>query len=304
MSQKLKIIKNSLVYLPDKSIIRGKWSLDSGHNLVVDLKDKKDSRRRLTLKGDIKGVCGSSLDFKVKSAVLGGQGKHPPEILALSGPSFLKLRGCWRSDKFNRLTFEAAREDNPDVFTFKGIWGLNKNQKITYTYWKKSLKKKKENINSLVFDGFWQISEKNRVRFVLSGSDSSFFDFKAQLQTPTVYPEKGKIKYRIGIGASKKKKEKTISLSGQWKFSRKLGLSFDMGYGKGRISSNHFGANLNLDERNKIVFNLTGKNAKPLGMQVVFKRKGFINKDWNYFLELKKKTGDDFYVGAGAKVVF
>jgi len=301
--QKLKIVKNSLIYLPDKSVIRGKWSFSSGHNLILDLKDKKDSRGRLVLKGKITAVSGSSLDFKIKAAVLEGGGK-PSKMLALSGPCFLKLKGCWRADKLNRLTFEVTRKDNPDVLTFKGVWDLNKGQKITYTYKKKSLKRKKEDANFLVFDGFWQITEKNRVKFILSGSDDSFFNFKAQLQTPTVYPEKGKIKYRVGIGAGKDKKEKTISLYGRWKFSRRFGLSFDMDCAKGRISKNQFRASVNLDEKSKVIFDLKDKHNKSLGISVVFRRKPFPDKDLEYFLELKREERRGFYIGVGGKSRF
>lgn len=301
VSGKFKTKNNNLVYLINKSAgwrriynlpkeikFQGKWRLDSNYDLVLNLKKTEFAKGVLVLKGKVLKADADYLIFKIKSK----NSALKNEI------SYLKLKGLWRADKYNRITFEVKKKKVPDILTFKGVWQLNKNQKIIYTYTQLNLKTKRTSKGILTFDGFWQINKKNRLKFVLSKSSQSFFDFRVQIQTPNLYPAKGVIKYRLGIGLKKNKNRKSITLYGNWKFSRKLGLVFEMHYGRSSSKSIHFGATLNLSQKDKVIFALRGKDKKPLGITVTFKRKLLSNKNFEYFLRLKKQ-GKSVYIGAG-----
>ena len=304
---KFRIYNNHLIYsvnesgkwrrqhrIPQRIEFKGKWRLNSNHDLVLNLRDTgKPGKEKLVLKGKILDCQKNYLLFQLKTKVLAAK-----ETI-----SFLKLRGFWKSDKFNRLTFEITKKENPDTLTFKGLWSVNKNQKITYRYRKVNLITKRKVFQKLVFDGFWQINEKNRLKYLLTGSKSSFFDFRAYLQSNNLYPKKGAIKYRIGIGAKEDKQKKIISLYGSWKFSRKLGLTFEMGYGEGQVNKIQFASTVNLNKKSKIIFTLKSKDNKPLGVIITFKRNLFPRKDLEYFLQLKNQ-GETLYIGLGATVRF
>jgi len=299
--------RNNLIYLviessawrrhykiPGKIEFQGKWSLNNNYDLVLDLQDsQKLDKGKLVLKGKILDCQKNYLLFQTKTKPTG----------AKEAISFLKLRGFWQSDKFNRLTFEVTKKENPDILAFKGLWSVNKSQKIIYLYQKTNLITKRKIFQKLVFDGFWQISNKNRLRYVLTGNKNSFFDFRAYLQSNNLYPKKGVIKYRIGIGVKEQKKERIISLYGDWKFSRKLGLTFEMNYGGSQINRIQFASTINLNKENKIIFTLKDKNNRPLGLTLTFKRNLFPHKDLEYFLRLKKQ-GKALYIGLGAAIHF
>ncbi len=280
--------------IPKEIRFWGKWRLDDNCDLVLDLQDTgKQGKGRLVLKGKILDCQKNYLLFQVKTKALGAK-----EVI-----SFLKLRGFWQSDKYNRLTFEVTKKENPDTLTFKSLWSVNKNQKITYLLKKTNLATRRRVSQNLVFDGFWQINKKNRLKYVLAGSKSSFFDFKAYLQSNNLYPKKGAIKYRIGIGAKEQNKERVVSLYGRWVFSRKLGLSFEMNQGSGKVNRIKFASTINLNKNNRIIFTLKDKDNKPLGATLTFKRNLLSFKDLEYFLQLKKQ-GKTFYLGLGATACF
>ena len=283
--------------IPGKIEFQGKWSLNNNYDLVLDLQDsQKLGKRKLVLKGKILDCQKNYLFFQTKTKSTG----------AKEAISFLKLRGFWQSDKFNRLTFEVTKKENPDTLAFKGLWSVNKNQKIIYLYQKTNLITKRKVFQKLVFDGFWQLSGKNRLRYVLAGSKGSFFDFRAYLQSNNLYPKKGAIKYRIGIGIKKgvgNYREKIISLYGTWKFSRRRGLSFESDYGEGKIRRIYFSAKINITKGKQIIFTLLGKDNKPIGASVTFKKQMFSKGDFEYFLRLKKE-GKDYEVSAGLTLKF
>lgn len=306
VSGKFKTKNNNLVYLINKSAgwrriynlpkeikFQGKWRLNSNQDLVLNLKKTEFAKGTLVLKGKILKVDADYLIFEIKSK----NSAVKNEI------SYLKLKGLWRADKYNRITFEVKKKKVPDILTLKGVWQLNKNQKIIYTYDKLNLKTKRTSKGILTFDGFWQINKKNRLKFVLSKSSQSFFDFRVQIQTPNLYPAKGIIKYRLGIGLKKNKSRKSLTLYGNWKFSRKLGLVFEMHYGRSSSKSIYFGATLNLSQKDKVIFTLRAKDNKNLGFVLIFKRGSLSRSDLEYFIQLKKQ-GKGIYAGLGMRLRF
>ena len=307
--------RNNLIYLvtessawrrqykfPEKIKFKGKGSLTPEHDLFLNLEDKRQfDKQQLLLKGTIKKHNANQLIFQVKSGSRG-----------VNKFSFLKFQGFWQADKHNRIVFAITKKDSPDTLTFRGDWKLDKNQQLTYAYQKSLLKTKITRIQTLKFKGFWQINKKNRLRYILFGKRDSFFDFRAQLESPSLHPKKGEIRYRLGIGVKKgtgkgrgkaNYREKVIFLYGEWKFSRRWGLSFKLDYGGERAKKIYFSSNVNIVKGKKVIFTLLGKDNKPIGASVTFKKQMFSKSDFEYFLRLKRE-GKDYEASTGFSLKF
>ncbi len=180
----------------------------------------------------------------------------------------LKLKGTWRANDYNELYFEVTcRKGPPETYVFKGGWKLNNNQQIEYT----SL----DGRDTLIFKGYWDITATNRLVYLFEGSSTSRFEFKAQLESPILYPKKGEIRYRIGVGIRQSRAtspKQIIILYGEWKFGRNLALSFLMHYGDGKIREIEFGAVITFG-RSKINFALQDKIGESLGITLTMSHK-------------------------------
>ena len=267
--------------LPAKIGFSGKWKLNSNYDLELALDETKSQSRgdRLILKGEIISCDRDTLAFEVI-----GQDRQ-----GLIHAQILKLTGSWQADEFNRIIFTIKKKSEPDVITLEGAWQINKNQQITYAYEKTFLKRKTRISRALTFEGFWGISRSGRLTYILSRSSQSYFDFRVQIESPNLYPREGVIKYRIGIGLMKDRpsRARLIRVYGNWKFSRKAGLVFQMGYGKGRFKGIEFGTNFYLHKKDEIIFLLTNKKNKPLGFSISFTHRFLKNSDAETFLRLK-----------------
>ena len=97
------------------------------------------------------------------------------QILSKTGRQrlrLLKLKGTWRANSQNELVFDVGlRKGTPQTYTFKGAWKINKNQQIEYTCG--------AGADVLIFKGHWDISSANRLVYILEGSSTSRFEFKA-----------------------------------------------------------------------------------------------------------------------------
>lgn len=284
--------------LPEKIVFTGNWKLDVNYDLELRL-IRSNSRGTvsvdydtLTLKGELISCESDKLVFEIKSIDKNG----------LSELRLLKLSGIWQANESNQIYFSLAKKESPDILNFKAGWQLNQNQQIIYTYQKSGLKTKNKILSTLTFLGFWQISSATQLTYILSSAANSKFDFKAQLQTPNLYPKEGVIKYRLGAGV-KGTVPKVICLYGVWKLSRKLGLVFDMEYAKGEVHSLSFGAEVNFNKKNAVIFNLKNEFGEDLGLSVMFARRFLEKLDADFFLRLKhsqKESGVD----AGVRIPF
>jgi len=263
--------------LPEKLVFTGNWSLDPNNDLQLEL-SRNESRQglipkgtvpigTLIFKGEIISCESDKLVFELKTVDKNG----------LLQVRILKLSGVWLADDSNQIYFSVSKKDSPDTLTLQGAWQLNKNQQIVYTCEKTNLKTKDKISSTLTFSGFWQISSANKLTYILSTGLNSKFDFKAQIETPTIYPKEGLIKYRLGIGfeglSPKGTVPQIISLYGTWKINRDIGVSFDMEYAKGQIRTLDFGAEVNFNKDNEAIFNLKNDFGEDLGISVVFKHK-------------------------------
>lgn len=179
--------------------------------------------------------------------------------------SMLRLKGTWRANDYNELVFEAAlRKGPPEVYTFKGSWKLNNNQQIEY--------RSEGRDGTLIFKGYWQFLATDRLTYILEGSSVSRFEFKVQLESSSLYPKRGQIRYRIGVGIRQSRLTspgQLLILYGEWKFGRNLGLIFQMDYGQGKVGEIEFGAQLTF-QRNKLTFSLKNTEGQPLGITLTY----------------------------------
>jgi len=210
----------------------------------------------------------------------------------------LKLRGTWRANSQNELVFDVAlRKGPPETYTFRGAWKINRNQQIEYNCG--------AGPDVLIFKGHWDISSVNRLVYILEGSSTSRFEFKAQLESPTLYPKKGQIRYRVGIGSRKSRLSgpgQVIILYGEWKFGRNLGLVFEMDYGQGRVKGISFGAEVNFG-RNEVILALKDQTGRPLGVTLTITHKFLRHLDAKAFIRLKSRW-DEQGVEAGIRIPF
>jgi hypothetical protein len=269
--------------LPKKVIFKGSWNLTRNHDLVLVL-DRTEEQLQgdvLNIKGNIISTDRDALAFEIKTYDQNG----------LLHIRILRLSVIWLTDETNRLSL-LVKKSPPDIITLEGKWEINKAQQVTYTYEKTDLKTKDKTLKTLAFEGFWQISSANKLTYILKHSSESKFDFRVQIETPTIYPQKGVIKYRIGIGLKGLSPQgtvpKIISLYGDWKFSRNLGLSYQMDYGRGDIHEIQFAAEVNFDKRNSIIFALKNQKGEPLGISVTFEHRFLQRLDGRAYLRLKK----------------
>ena len=189
--------------LPRKLLFTGQWKLNSDYGLELELRQNRPSfnRETLALKGRIIACEKDTLVFEIHSLKKNG----------LDSFNLLKLSGNWQADEFNRLTFLVTKKDFPDTLILQGAWQLNDNQQIVYTYEKTNLRTKTKSLQTLVFSGYWQITSASRLSYIISTGLNSKFDFKAQIESPNLYPKEGVIKYRLGIGVREPKKKKPKS---------------------------------------------------------------------------------------------
>jgi len=279
--------------IPPKIVFKGTWRLNKNHDLELVLdKDKSQSGgEALVIKGNIISCDRDLLAFEVKSYDKNG----------LLHIRILKLSVTCFADEANRLNF--AVKQQPGVLTLQGEWRLNKNQQLVYTYERQELKTRTKISNTVTFEGFWQINSANKLTYILKQSAESKFDFRAQIESPSLYPQKGMIKYRLGLGLRDQKKIKIISLYGTWKFSRALGLIFQIDYGRGQIEDIIFAAEVNFSAKNEIQLLLRNRAGEPLGITVVFARRFLKKLDAEVFLRLKA-AGVEKSVEAGVRIPF
>jgi len=268
-------------HLPEKLVFCGNWKLNTNHNLELELQQAriKVQQEPLVLKGKIISAEADKLVLEIKSTDRDG----------LLNFRILQLTGVWQADDLNQLSFAITKKDNPDILTLEGAWKLNKNQQITYAYQKTDLKTKSKSSSVITFNGFWQVTRKNRLAYILSGGSGSGFDFRAQLETPNVYPQKGVLKYRLGIGVRKRlvSPNKIIFLYGTWKIKRNIGLTFEIEYARGEIYAIEFAAEVRFSPNNQVTFTLKSKRGEDLGVSVIFTHKLLKQLDAELFLRLK-----------------
>jgi hypothetical protein len=277
--------------LPGKITFNGKWQLTPQNDLELTLR----SGDRLVLRGRIVDARSEELVFQISS-----EDKRGTQHVRL-----LKLSGSWGTDDSNKIRFAVSRRTEPDILTLSGNWTVNDNQQIVFDLIRKASVTGEKIVTAVIFSGYWQISEADRLTYIFSRGSLSRFDFKAQFETPNLYPKAGVIKYRVGTGLSQVKRGSPVAvcLYGHWRFSRKAGLNFDMEYEKGRLRAIHFGASLDVSRKDRIEFILSNERGEGLGGSLICARRFMKSLDADFFVRFKK-AGDNSSVDAGITIPF
>ncbi len=292
---------NSLIYLVNESnawkkeqnlsgkiIFKGIWQLDNNHNLILVLNDSS----KLKLTGEIIALESNKIVFELISCDKKNQ----------SSIETICLTGFWNADKFNRIYFCVTKR-NPDFLFLDAGWVLNNNQHIVYSYTKTELKRKTKESKKLTLSGFWQFNSQNQITYIISKAIGSFFEFKVQVESSSMYPKQGVVKYRIGVGVRESKRDRILCLYGTWKIQKDLSLSFEMEYEKGKIRTYKFATQINFNQSNKVEISLLNSDNEKLGIYLIYTYEFLKEKQGELFIRLKKMQNDSRIEG-GFKVKY
>lgn len=299
-----KVEDNYLVFEPSRSSpaveelglsrrtrFEGNWALSENKNLkfVLVETDNQEKDDEIELRGTLASAEADALVFAMRTI------KEP----GVDRIAMLRLEGRWQADEFNQLNFVVRRDIEDDVLKLTGVWQINDNQKITYTYQRQDLIRKTKHTQAVAFDGHWQINSKERLVYILDLKNNSFFEFKAALEGLRISGKSGKIQYRLGIGVKELARERVISLFGAWRLGGRNTISFGIDYGNNRVKALVFGATVDVS-RGELIFELRDRAGKDLGISVIF-NKNFFRKDASVFARLKKAE-DELRAEAGLRL--
>jgi hypothetical protein len=288
---------NSLVYrvrksdnidTPQQIKFSGNWSLDEEHNLILTL-DKWNNQcegDKLVLKGDLIDANSDELIFSFETKDDGSVRSSAPNNDAQI--YILKFSGAWQADQYNRLTFNVEKEKGgSDQLTLQGIWEINKQNEIIYTCTQK---------NIITLKGYWDISQKNRLSYVLNKDLNSQFDFNVAFERA----QNESMSYTIGVGYTPK--NKSVTLSGQWKLDKNLGLLFEVAYADGRAERMVFGADCRLADGSLLELKLKNNRGEDLGIEASLDKRIFAGQGEAFIKALASKR--EIFIGAGVGFKF
>ena len=272
--------------------LKGRWEITPNHEIQYK---KTGPDEEIKVRGSLVAVEPDAL-------VIGVTKRQTDQTVVTS---IYKLAGAWRLDLNNRIVFEVEREDGKkDALTFKGAWQVGRSYQLIYTYEETDLKRKRNTLRKitreLVFTGFWDISEENRLTYWLGAGSDSAFRFRGAFQTKSVLAKKGELRYQVGIEVVGEHRLKTIALFGKWKVSRNLDLSFEIEYADGRKRSITFGGEYAINKDTRIAVNLKNQTGKPLGIEVIL-TKDIFGKDGQAFVRLQRSL-EESRVEAGMRI--
>ena len=283
--------------IPQQVKLRGNWALDNEHNLVLTL-DKWGNQiagNKLTVESELIDAKDNKLSFTVTSKDSEGNGHI----------YIVKLGGRWQADEHNRLTFNVEREAGiADRITLRGAWevnphtknfgvGVNQQNELMYTYEKSERGKEEKITKTITLKGYWEIAGKHRIIYVLNKEIESEFDFKVSVGKPVA---RG-LEYELGVGARPSKK--TITLFGEWKVNKKIGLLFEMPYEEGKVRSVILGGWGRLDKNHKLEIRLQNKIGEDLGIDVKLSRSLLEGQGEAFIRALRSQKEVSIVAGAG-----
>lgn len=246
----------------------------------------------------------------------------------------VKLSGKWELDEKNRITFSVKRPfdlaqgggpDKDNKLTFQSAWEVNENCEVVYKFevdakpqWfgtvssgagrsgtSRTRRRVAKVTQELVFKGEWDISEKNKLTYLIGADSDSAFRFRGTFETQSILAKEGEIRYQAGVEyktsrGARKRLTQTIALFGKWKLSDDLALSFEIEYADGRKSEIRIGADFNLPKAgglpgavlpDQISVNLVSRTGKPLGLELVL-TKDFYEGDAQLFVRFVRTASE------------
>jgi hypothetical protein len=276
--------------IEDGKSVKGRWVLTPHHELqYLALDDEK----QIKLKGTLMGAEPDALLFSYFEKEAAGK-----TVIRLA-----KLQGNWKANSKNQIVFDVARQSGRnDELTLAGTWKVNKAHQIEYAYDTIQLKTKKKKTQSIVLSGVWDITEKNRITYLVGGNSDSTMRFRGAFQSKSILAKKGEIRYQVGVEGSEKqsrgKKIVSIDLFGKWKYSDQVGLFFEVEYQKGQRPALIFGGDYALAKNGAVEVSLKTRQEESLGVDVILTKEIFKNAD--AFVRFQRSL-DETRVEAGVK---
>jgi hypothetical protein len=285
--KEMKLSKSQALLDGDGKLLKGKWEIDHKHEIRYQIDGSKEYA---DFKAKIIDVKPAELTVYVTRV------QHEQR----KGGRIYRLKGQWRLDPQNRITFEVRRNKvASDALTFKGAWNINKNHEVTYTYLEETLKTKRKITRTLTFSGHWDLGDKNRLTYYIQRNDQSYFRVRGAFQTKSILAKKGEIRYQYGIELEKHVKTQTLILFGKWKYSRQLGLKFEIQYKNSKKRAIAFGAEYSFDSRTSLGANLKGRKDEKLGLELILTR-GIPQNNGEAFIRYLKSQ-DESRIESGLK---
>ncbi len=274
-------------------VLDGTWKLTPGHELVLAMRESKDRHNQIiTLKGALVQAEANGLVFALK--------QDAGDVVFSQR---LTLSGRWAADAQNRLTFLVEKAQGAeDRLTLQGGWEVGPHHELFYRYRQLVNRRRFSEERALIFDGSWDIARNGRLAYRLLGTDTSVFEFRASLQSPSLRAAEGRLAYQVGIGLSQGRSQKQrVVLFGAWKINRDLSVSFEIPYAEGRVGTLRFETAAALNRRDSVTVALANDRRQKVGIAVTFTRK--LNQDTDLFLRLKRSSEESSVLG-GVQVRF
>ena len=278
-------------------VIDGKWSLTPEHDLKLHISGSKEpllENKTIIFSGVISDTGGNELKFRLRQYdnVFGNR------------TTGLSLRGRWKEDNNNRITFQVSRSNAKyDPLTFQGVWDINKNNELIYNYKRTVLKTRTKELQGLVFKGFWVLG-KNKAIYRLEHSTDSLFSFKAAIISKQLTENENKIKLEIGVTYNSKggryTQKRSISIYGKWKLDKDLKCYFIVTYTGRRSRKMQFNIEKLFGDKDKMKISLSTVIGEKLGMELTFKK--IFNNDSEMFAVISHMK--DVKLLGGIKVKF
>lgn len=278
--------------IPEEFRLDGRWSLTRDHDLKLTLAtpDPVGGKSELLFRGEIVSAKGDVLIFGITTG----------SSDTVGSTYTITLSGAWQADKFNRLTFLIKNKTaSRGELVFEAGWEIDRQFRIVYRYKKTVLKKRTKAARELILEGAWRLDESSRIVYNVAGElrDSSIV-ISASLAKVT----SNRIVYKISVGAARKRPPESVSLnlSGVWRITKGLGLTFEAERGAdGKISCS-FGAEASLTKDDTVIFRLKDLAAgRKRGVVVEFNRR-LLKGDGEAFVRfLKSREETSILVGAG-----
>jgi len=278
--------------IPSRIRLKGAWELTGEHDIKFnfDKSHAQSGAESITLKGEVVDVRKNSLLFALTTS--GGTGRLRTYAI--------ELRGVWKNDAFNRLTFTVKRNSGiHNVFTFSAAWDIDEKNRLVYRYEKTHLVRKTKKVHELVFSGSWDIKNASRITYSLGAGSDSELSFRMSC----CFLDKNSIKYEIGIGAHRSAvyANRTFTLFGKWKIRKGLGLVFEYKCGD-KTSVISFSAEAEMKNGDILSFNIRTENVKRSSGLTLEIDYSFLKGDAVAFVRyLRSKEEKCVLLGAGLR---
>lgn len=287
--------------IPSTVSLDGTWSLTPAHDLALALR-AADHRARQTLH-----LKGALVKAETHALVFALRRRQDEDLRSAQRVSF---SGRWQADAHNRLTFLAEKgAGDPDRLVLQGGWEVGRDHELRYRY-QQRLGLRPDEEHTLIFDGRWDITTRDRLVYRLTGSprsegrgsSDSAFEFRASLQSPSLLASRRRIVYQLGIGATGgRTRQWRVTLLGTWKLHRDLSVAFEVPYAGGRMEAIRFFGELALSRRDRLAVALRTPRQQPVGLTVVFTRR--VRDDTHFFVRMKADRDEAAAIG-GVRVQF